>query len=211
MTSTPAVAVGPRQLGRPRDPKLDAAITDATLRLLADCGYTALTMEAVAASAGVGKATLYRRFPGKEQLVVEAVATLGEPPERVSGAGVRDELVALLESIRRKSDSSLAGKIFPRLLSAGADNPELMRRYREQVLDPRRARFVAVLQRAVGEGMLRPDVELEYAVDLLVGPMVYRNLIRKDPRPGPELATRIVDDILVALGPRPVPTRLEQP
>lgn len=210
MTSTPAVADGPRQLGRPRDPKLDAAITDATLRLLADCGYTALTMEAVAAAAGVGKATLYRRFPGKEQLVVEAVATLGEPPERVSGAGVRDELVALLESIRRKSDSSLAGKIFPRLLSAGADNPELMRRYREQVLDPRRARFVAVLQRAVGEGLLRADVDTAYAVDLLVGPMVYRNLIRKDPRPGPELAARLVDDVLFALGPHRATTAPEQ-
>ncbi len=192
----------PRQLGRPRDPKLDAAILDATLRLLADGGYTALTIEAVAALAGVGKATLYRRFPGKEQLVIEAVATLGEPPERVRGAGVRDELVALLESIRRKNDSSLASKIFPRLLSAGAENPELMRRYREQVLDPRRARFIAVLYRGVEQGLLRADVDLAYAVDLLVGPMVYRHLIRKEPRPGPELAARIVDDVLYALAPR---------
>jgi hypothetical protein len=59
-----------------------------------------------------------------------------------------------------------------------------------------------VLQRGVQEGLLRADVELAYAVDLLVGPMVYRHLIRKDPRPGPELAARIVDDVLVALGPR---------
>lgn len=211
MTGPTQCPGGPRQLGRPRDPKLDAAILDATLRVLADCGYTALTMEAVAALAGVGKATLYRRFPGKEQLVVEAVATLGEPPQRVRGAGVRDELVALLETIRRKSDSSLTGKIFPRLLSAGADNPELMRRYREQVLDPRRARFVAVLQRGVEEGLLRVDLDLGYAVDLLVGPMFYRNLIRNDPRPGPELAGRIVDDILLALAPRPVSHLPEQP
>ena len=211
MTSTTDIRDAPRQLGRPRDPKLDAAILDATLRVLADCGYTALTMEAVAALAGVGKATLYRRFPGKEQLVIEAVATLGEPPERVRGAGVRDELVALLEAIRRKSGSSLAGKIFPRLLSAGADNPELMRRYREQVLDPRRARFVAVLQRGVDEGLLRADLDLGYAVDLLVGPMAYRNLIRNDPGPGPELAGRIVDDILLALAPRPAPSLSEQP
>ena len=209
MTITPD-ACAPRQLGRPRDPKLDAAILDATLRLLAAGGYTALTMEAVAASAGVGKATLYRRFPGKEQLVIEAVASLGEPPEHGSGAGVRDELVALLEAIRRKSDSSLAGKIFPRLLSAGADNPELMRRYREQVLDPRRARFVSVLHRGVQEGLIRPDVDLAYAVDLLVGPMVYRNLIRNEPPPGPQLAGQIVNDVLVALGPRPPTTLSEQ-
>lgn len=211
MTGTMQCPDGPRQLGRPRDPKLDAAILDATLRVLADGGYTALTIEAVAALAGVGKATVYRRFPGKEQLVVEAVASLGEPPEPVRGAGVRDELVALLEAIRRKSTSSLAGKIFPRLLSAGADNPELMCRYRQQVLDPRRARFVAVLQRGVDEGLLRPDLDLGYAVDLLVGPMAYRNLIRNDPVPGPDLAGRIVDDVLLALAPRPASPLSEQP
>jgi AcrR family transcriptional regulator len=159
-------------------------------------------MEAVAQLAGVGKATLYRRWPGKDQLVIDALATLAEPPEVVRGASVRDELVARLEAIRRKSASSLAGKIFPRLISAGADNPELIEGYRRQVLDPRRAAFVAVLQRGVDEGVVRPDVDLEHAVDLLVGPMAYRNLIRPEPPPGPELAARIVDDVLVALGPR---------
>lgn len=202
MTTTPAVEP-PRQAGRPRDPKLDEAIIAATLELLADAGYDALTMEAVAARAAVGKATVYRRFPGKEQLVIEAVASLVETPERVDGVSVRDELVALLEVVRRKSDSTLAGKIFPRLLGASADNPQLMRRYREQVLEPRRRRFLSVLARAVDERLVRPDVELDHAADLLVGPMVYRNLIRNDPPPGPDLAARIVDDVLVALAPRP--------
>lgn len=188
--------------GRPRDPELDHRIVDATLQLLADGGYDGLTIEAVASSAGVGKATVYRRWAGKEELVIEAVATLTEQPEPVVGAGVRDELVALLEVIRRKSDSSLAGKIFPRLLGASAENPELMRRYREQVLDPRRRRFLDVLQRGVDEGLVGAHVDLEHAVDLLVGPMVYRNLIRPEPPPGPELSARIVDDVLLALGPR---------
>ena len=188
--------------GRPRDPKLDRAILDATLTLLADGGYDSLTIEAVAVRAGVGKASVYRRFSGKEELVIEAVASLTEQPEPVVGEGVRDELVTLLEVIRRKSDSSLAGKIFPRLLGASAENPALMQRYREQVLDPRRRRFLDVLQRGVDEGLVRPDVDLEHAADLLVGPMAYRNLIRTEPPPGPELAARIVDDVLAALGPR---------
>ncbi len=195
----------PRATGRPRDPKLDRAILDATLQLLADGGYDGLTIEAVAALAGVGKASVYRRFAGKEELVIEAVASLSEQPEPAVGAGVRDELVTLLEVIRRKSDSSLAGKIFPRLLGASAENPELMRRYREQVLDPRRRRFLDVLQRGVDQGLVRPDVDLHYAADLLVGPMAYRNLIRTDPPPGPELAAQIVDDVLVALAPKDVP------
>ena len=193
----------PRPLGRPRDPRLDAAIVDATLQLLAEGGYGAVTMEAVAGLAGVGKATLYRRYPGKDQLVIDAVASLAEPPEVVEGASVRDELVARLEAVRRKSSSSLAGKIFPRLVSAAADHPELMAGYRRQVLDPRRQAFIAVLRRGVEEGLVRPDVDMDYAVDLLVGAMAYRNLIRTDPPPGPELPGRIVDDVLVALAPRP--------
>jgi AcrR family transcriptional regulator len=204
MTTTTEAAT--RQVGRPRDPRVDAAIVDATLRLLADGGYTSLTMEAVAALAGVGKATLYRRYAGKEQLVIDAVATMSEPVEVVQGASVRDELVARLEAIRRKSDSSLAGKIFPRLISASADNPELMRNYRRQVLAPRRRAFADALRRGVDEGLVRADVDLDYAIDLLVGPMAYRNLIRTEPPPGPELAARVVDDVLVALAPRPVPS-----
>jgi AcrR family transcriptional regulator len=192
----------PRQVGRPRDPRVDAAIVEATLQLLADGGYTSLTMEAVAGLAGVGKATLYRRYAGKEQLVIDAVATMSEPAEVVQGASVRDELVVRLEAIRRKSDSSLAGKIFPRLVSASAENPELMRNYRRQVLTPRRLAFAAVLRRGIDEGLVRPDVDLDYAIDLLVGPMAYRNLIRNEPPPGPELAACVVDDVLVALAPR---------
>jgi AcrR family transcriptional regulator len=203
--TTSAAVDAPRQCGRPRDPKLDGAILSAALQLLADGGYDALTIEAVAASAGVGKASVYRRWTGKEELVIEAVASLVEQPEPVVGAGVRDELVTLLEAVRRKSDSSLAGKIFPRLVGASAENPELMRRYREQVLDPRRRRFLDVLQRGVREGLVRVDVELDHAVDLLVGPMAYRNLIRNDPPPGPDLAGRIVDDVLLALAPQKRP------
>ena len=203
MTTT-TEAPAPRQVGRPRDPRVDAAIVDATLQLLAEGGYSALTMEAVATLAGVGKATLYRRYTGKEQLVVDALATMSEPAEVVQGASVRDELVARLEAVRRKSDSSLAGKIFPRLVSASAESPELMRNYRRQVLLPRRLAFAAALRRGVEEGLVRPDVDVDHAIDLLIGPMVYRNLIRNDPPPGPELAARVVDDVLVALAPRPV-------
>ena len=197
------VTESPRAVGRPRDPRLDAAITGATLELLADIGYAALTIEAVATRAGVGKATLYRRWSGKEQLVVDAVRTLTEQPEPDETAGVRDELVRMLEAVRRKSTSSLAGKIFPRLIGESADSPELMRRYREQVLDPRRDRFRAALLRGVEQGLVRPDLDTDHAIDLLVGPMAYRNLIRNDPPPGPELAGRIVDDVLRALAPDP--------
>jgi AcrR family transcriptional regulator len=154
----------------------------------------------VAARAGVGKATLYRRWSSKDQLVVDAVASLTEPPERVAEAGVRDQLVALLEAVRRKH-GSLAGQIFPRLVGDAVDNPELMQGYRTQVLEPRRERLKDALREGVEQQLVRADVDLDHAVDLLVGPMAYRNLIRNDPPPGADLAPRIVDDVLRALAP----------
>lgn len=202
MTADP-VACAPR-VGRPRDPSRDAVLVEATLALLAESGYAGLTMEAVACRAGVGKATLYRRWSTKEQLVVDALASLTEPPDRLAGgrgeAGVRDRLVALLEAVRRKQGSR-AGQIFPRLVGEALDHPELMHRYRVQVLEPRRQRMQAVLREGIEQALVRPDVDLDHAVDLLVGPMAYRNLIRNEPPPGPELAARIVDDVLRALAP----------
>lgn len=194
---------GPRQLGRPRDPKIDTLLVEATLAELAESGYVALTIEAVASRAGVGKATLYRRWSGKEALVIDALSTLSEQPEPEAGTGVRDELVLLLEVIGRKGGSSLADRIFPRLIGESADNPGLLARYRQQVLEPRRERFRIALRRGMDEGLVGPDVDVEHAIDLLVGPMAYRNLLRTDPPPGPDFAARIVDDILVCLAPRP--------
>lgn len=189
------------RLGRPRDPSRDVAILDATLSLLAETGYGALTMEAVATRAGVGKATLYRRWPGKEQLVVDALASLGEQVEVPRGADVRERLVVLLDTVRKRSGSR-AARIFPRLISQSVDHPELMRRYRDQVITPRRARFRAVLEEAVAEGVVRDDVDLEHAIDLLIGPVAYRNLMAAERPPTREFVRRVVDDVLSGLTPR---------
>ena len=192
------------RLGRPRDPSRDVALLSATLDLLADGGYAAVTMEAVAARAGVGKATLYRRWASKEQLVVDALATLAEQVELSGDASPRDQLVVLLDGLRRRVDS-LAGRIFPRLVSEAVDNPELMERYRVQVMQPRRECFRAVMRSAVEQGLVRPDIDLDHAIDLLIGPVAYRNLLRTDPPVGPDFAARVVDDVLRGLAPRPDP------
>lgn len=193
---------GAAKLGRPRDPSRDVAIVRATLDLLAEGGFGAVTMEAVAARACVGKATLYRRYAGKDQLVIDALASLTEPAEVPVGASMRDQLVALLRGVQRRADS-LAGRIFPRLVSEAIDNPELLRSYRQQVLDPRRQRFLDVLRRGADEGLLRGDLDLDHAVDLLVGAVAYRNLIRTEPPAAPDFVERVVDDLLAGLGPRP--------
>src|SRR3954470_12330232 len=140
-TPRPGVATegAQRAPGRPRSARADQAIVDATLTMLSEEGYRSLSMEAVAARAGVGKATLYRRWSSKEQLVVDAIAQVQETPVPLRGKSVRDDLVVLVDAVRRKGQHTLAGRILPRLISEAQDFPELMRRYREQVIAPRRA------------------------------------------------------------------------
>jgi hypothetical protein len=76
-----------------------------------------------------------------------------------------------------------------------------MQLYRAQVHEPRRCRLRDVLRTGVEQGLVRSDVDLDHAVDLLLGPIVYRNLLRDDPPPGPDLAGQVVDDVLRALAP----------
>lgn len=198
MTASSALSPA-RPLGRPRDPQRDAAIVGAALELLAESGYDALSVEGVAARAGVGKATVYRRYAGKAELVVDAVAGLVEAPEPLVGASVRDELVALLDAVRRRSATSVAGAVFPRLIAAGIDHPELLALYRSQVLAPRRERLRELLRRGMGEGLLRGDLDVDRAIDLLVAPLAYRTLVRTDAEDDPRFAEHVVDDLLRGL------------
>jgi AcrR family transcriptional regulator len=181
--------------GRPRDPHVEAAIVQATLELIDEQGYARLTLEAVAARAGVGKATIYRRWPGKEELAVHAVATVTEirTPGRLPGP-LREDLVTLLERIQRKHAATMVGRLITRLVG---ESPELMRCYCEQVIEPRRARLLGRLQRAVDEGELRPDLNLEDLNDALLSPVMYGVLVGRSARvQGRAYVERIVDLVL---------------
>ncbi len=192
-----------RAPGRPRSPAVDSAILDATLALVAEEGFTGFSVEAVAARAGVGKATIYRRWPNKESLVLEALSRLNETAPPVLRGDLRGDLVALVDVVRRKSASSLAGRVLPGLLGAAATCPELMRLYRQRVILPRRAHMAEVLRRGVSGGELRADIDIERSIDLLVGPMFYRVLMRPVQGPvGRALSESIVDSVLAGLAPR---------
>lgn len=194
----------PRRPGRPRSAAADAAILTATLEQLSQVGYGGLSVEAVAASAGVGKATVYRRWRSKDSLVVDALARLDEPVEPPASGSVRDELVALVEAVWRRSSSSLAGRILPRLLAEASEHPDLMRRYREQVILPRRERMAGAIGRGMAEGSLREDLDVELTIDLLVTPVLHRAFLRHcDGPPASGFSAAVVDQLLTGLRPRP--------
>lgn len=197
-----APANSPRSPGRPRDAQADQAIRDAALRLLGDVGYEAMTVEAVADRAGVGKATIYRRWPNKQELVLAAIDALYEQGIEVPDTGdVRSDLVELIRRAQRLMTSSPAGQILPRVVPEVAQNTPLGRAYLDTVMTPRLRTLAATLERAQQRGELRPDLDVEFAVTFLIGPMMFLVLTRRIEREGADLPERLVDHVLEGLRP----------
>src|SRR5580704_9614751 len=108
-----------RRPGRPRSEQADQAILAAALDLFAECGPDALCIEQVAVKAGVGKATIYRRWPGKEEMLVDALGGLGTHLPVPQGRSVRADLVALLDAIRREAADPRRARLFALLQGEG--------------------------------------------------------------------------------------------
>ena len=107
---TGAQAPAPRRPGRPRSPQADQAIIAAALAVFAEHGPDAMGIEQVAARAGVGKATIYRRWPGKEELLLDMIGALRAPLPQPQGRSVRADLSALVEALAREAaDPGRAG------------------------------------------------------------------------------------------------------
>ena len=196
MTST---ADAPRSPGRPRSVRADEAIVQATLDLLAEGNsIEALSIEAIAARAGVGKATIYRRWPGKDALLLDALRTLKGAPPEPAGHSVRDDLVLLVGAVGHNVDPR-AAKIMPCLVPEVNRSPDHYQLY-QNIIEPRRRLMRDVLRRGVASGELRADLDIELAMALLSGPMVVQRVLRWHPELDDRiLPERIVDGVLEGL------------
>jgi len=177
MTDTLAVELH-RPPGRPRSAEADRAILRAAVDLLADEGYGGVTMEGVAARAGVGKATVYRRWPCKSALVVDAVTTCresaGPPPDTGSA---REDLLVFVGAFMHHLRTSDAGRVMPALVAELARSPELAQAFREGFVQPRRAKVLEAVRRGVERGEVRPDVDPELMADGVVALLMHRFLV----------------------------------
>jgi AcrR family transcriptional regulator len=171
-----------RGRGRPRSEQADEAILDATLKMLGTQGVAGTTIEGVAAAAGVGKTTIYRRWPTKTDLILAAISNIvpaGEPPDTGTMAG---DMAALAETQRRRLAGSGLSGVVPRVLAESMGDPELHRDFVERVVRPFRDMLRLFIQRGIDRGELRPDLEIEPLVDLLHAIPIYRILMsRGDP------------------------------
>ena len=190
----------PRSPGRPRSPAAERAILDATLELLASEGFDRLTVEGVAAHAGVGKATIYRRWPSKLALVLAAVGELSAHPlPELTTGQTRDDLVSLLRHIIEALSGTIAGRILPGLVAESARSPELLGVLHDFWIS-RRKMMLEVLRQGAAQGDLPEGVDLELIADLLYGPVHYRFLISATPV-DPPLAEQVVDAVMAQWGP----------
>jgi AcrR family transcriptional regulator len=165
----------PRRPGRPRSEQADQAIIDATLVEFARCGADGLCIEQVAARAGVGKATIYRRWPGKEDLLLEAIGALRTPLPQPQGRSVRADLAALVEALCKEATDPRRARQFALLHGDGLKYPRLVARYNQLVMEPRRELIRSVLRRGLATGELREDTDVDAATCLLTGAVLARS------------------------------------
>jgi AcrR family transcriptional regulator len=171
-------AESPRRTpGRPRSEASHQAIVRATLELLLEVGYGPLTMEAVRTRAGVGKATIYRRWASKEELVGDAIVSLHEEFDVPDTGSLRGDYHAIAEMVRDSAARAGASRLAPRLLGEAVNDAELHRIFYENLVQPRRHALGGLLRRAVDRGEIRSDVDIDLLVDMFAGPAVYRLLI----------------------------------
>jgi AcrR family transcriptional regulator len=172
------------RLGRKRDHTRDPEILDAALDVLAETGYDGMTIDMVAARAKAGKATLYRRWASKSELVLDAVACmkstdvdLSSPPDTGT---LRGDLVALVKTPTiRESERKL--KVMAGIVSMIARDPELAAAAQEALVEPRAAANRIIFQRAIDRGEIPADVDIEKLC--LIGPamVAYRTLMMRKP------------------------------
>jgi AcrR family transcriptional regulator len=182
--------------GRPRNAQADRAIIQAVFDLLSSGqSADALSIEAVAAKAGVGKATIYRRWANKEALLVDAVATMKGPLPEPKGESVRDDLIMLVSAMRNKRMEHY-GKVTACLLPEITKSPE-MRRIYQAVTEPRRDVTRGVLRRGIESGELRADLDVELTLLMLSGPAIAQNVLGWNPLVADDsFAEALVDAVL---------------
>ena len=164
--------------GRPRSPEVDHAIRRATLDLLAEESFDALTIEGVAARAGCGKATIYRRWPSKSALVVDAVASCRDAGSQSPDTGsAHEDLLAYVRGFMQHLRTSDAGRVMPAVVAELARNTELAAAFRKGFILPRRARVHETVRRGIDRGELRADVDAELVADGVVAILQHRFLI----------------------------------
>jgi AcrR family transcriptional regulator len=195
--STATAARGP---GRPRSTEADRAILEAAVEIFAESGLDGLTVEGVAARAGVGKGTIYRRYPGKVELVVAATRCFTEADQPGPDTGsTHGDVRVLVDHLIAMLTTTPLGRALPILVASRARVPEIDRAFIE-IVTTKRAHGARVVARGIARGDLCADADRELVIDSYVSPVFYRYLITRAPLDEP-FAAEVVRATMRAFGP----------
>ncbi|WP_120006237.1 TetR/AcrR family transcriptional regulator [Nesterenkonia muleiensis] len=158
-----------RNPGRPRDGSIDDRVIKATLNLIVEIGYDAMSMANIAAEAKVTKPSLYRRWENKEDLVTSAVSTLAAKGPDHLADGVWEQLECELKSFHKAISRPGGMALIGNVLALEARHPQLVKLYREKVVNVRRSRLIRVLESGKASGALRPETDARSVVSMLLG------------------------------------------
>jgi AcrR family transcriptional regulator len=187
--------------GRYLDSSRDVVLREAALALLAEVGYDRLTMDAVAARARAAKTTIYRRWPGKAELVVDALNSLKGIPEVPDTGSLRQDLRALAESIT-SAESKFGAQMTIGMASALAHDAALRRVFGEKFLAPRMAGFRAVFERAVARGEMPGGHDLDVLARLFPA-LALQQLVMSGELPDARFAAQIMNEVVYPLATAP--------
>jgi AcrR family transcriptional regulator len=175
------IALVARSPGRPRSEEARKAILESTLELLKQSGFADLSIESIAAHAGVGKATVYRWWPNKGGLVMDAFVSVAEQELSFPPTGPVEK--AIREQMKKWSSifGGPLGRVIAAVIGAGQSEPEMLEAFQNYYVEPRRREARELLKQAIKNGELRPDLDPNLILDILYGPLYLRLLIQSGP------------------------------
>jgi AcrR family transcriptional regulator len=159
--------------GRPRSTQSHQAMLQATLELLAEVGFEAMSIEAIAARAGVGKTTIYRRYNSKAELVADAIESIREEIVIPNTGSLWGDIDALIQNAAQISLNPLGRQTVAMIISSASSNADFAQIYWTKYLQPRREAFAIVVERAKARQEVKPDLDSGLVFDTMSGIMLY--------------------------------------
>lgn len=192
-------------MGRPRSAQAHRKVLDTAAELFAGRGIDATSMDAIAEASGVSKATIYKHWPDKDALCMEVLAHVHGLDEELpifDSGDFRADLIAQLRYEPAVDRKALKERIWPHLMAYSARNRAFGDAWRSKVMEPARVAFIALMKRGVKLKILKPGMDLEAGIAILLGPMIYQHVfVRRMGKKSPKnLEAQVADAFLGAFG-----------
>lgn len=159
--------------GRPRSKASHQAMLKATLELLAEVGFEAMSIEAIATRAGVGKTTIYRRYRSKDELVADAIESMREEVLIPDTGSLWSDMDALIENAAQITLTPLGRQTVAMIIASASSNPGFAQIYWKKYLKPRRQSFTIVIERAKARNEVSTDINADLVFDVMSSIMLY--------------------------------------